>query len=138
MQISWSDGVVTLKLSLFAVLLPTMSPLLLCLQLLHVLIQSIEPLFPDLPVTLGPIGDFFQGTGIDSTPPPLRVPSLHDQSRAFQHTKVLRDGGHTHFKRLGEFANRAFAQKQTGQDGSACRVRKRCKRGTQSITRHCY
>src|SRR6266566_9976494 len=133
MQISRSDGVVTLKLSLFAVLLPTMSLLLLCLQLLYVLVQSIKPLFPDLPVALGPIGHFFQGTGIDSTASPLRVPPLHDQSRAFQHTKVLRDGGHTHFKRLGELANRAFAHKQTGQDGSASRVRKRCKRGVQSI-----
>jgi hypothetical protein len=63
----------------------------------------------------------------------VRQEPLQFRNQVLEYTKVLRDGGHTHFKRLGEFANRAFAQKQTGQDGSASRVRKRCKRGAQSI-----
>src|SRR5260370_35762375 len=94
-------------------MLPTICFLLLCLQLFYVLVQSVKALFPDLPVAFGPIGHFFQGTGLDSTPAPLRVPPLRDQSRPLQYTKVLRDGGPTHFKRLGAVTNRAFSQKQT-------------------------
>jgi hypothetical protein len=81
----------------------------LCLQLLYVIAQPIEPLFPDLPVVFGPIGYFFQWIRLDSTSPPLRIPPLRDQPRAFQHAKVLRHGRHTHIKRLGEFANGALA-----------------------------
>ncbi|HXA67914.1 MAG TPA: hypothetical protein VNV82_22325 [Bryobacteraceae bacterium] len=82
-----------------------MSLLLLCVQLLYVLVQSIQPLFPDLAVALGPIGHIFQGTGLDSTPAPLRVPPLRNQSRALQYAKVLGYRGHTHFKWLGKFTN---------------------------------
>jgi hypothetical protein len=67
-----------------------MTVLVLCVQLLYIFIQSIKPLFPDLAVVFGPIGHFFQGTSHDSTPSPLRVPSLRDQSCAFQCTKILR------------------------------------------------
>jgi hypothetical protein len=48
--------VVTLKLSLFAAL-PTTILRLLRFQLFEIRVQSIEPFFPDVPVSLGPVDD---------------------------------------------------------------------------------
>jgi len=113
-----------------------MSLPLLCIELLYVFCQSIEPFFPDLPIAVCPVGDFFQGTTLDPAAAPLCVPPLGDQAGVFQHTKVFGDGGHAHFEGLGEFADGAFAQKQTGKDGSAGGIRKGCKCGGQSIGCH--
>jgi hypothetical protein len=109
---------------------------LLCIQLLHVLFQTVEPLFPDLPVAAGPLGYFFQRIALDAAAPPLRVPPLRDEPGVFQHAKVLGYGGHTHFERFGEFADGTFAQQETGEDGSTGGIREGCECNAQSIFGH--
>src|SRR5688572_27814370 len=91
-RISSSDGVLTLNVSLFTALLPTMARLL-SLHLLQVRVQTIEAVFPDLPVLLGPRGDLPQGRGLDPAPPPLRVLPARDQPRVLEHAQVLRHRG---------------------------------------------
>src|SRR6185436_14849773 len=107
--ISQSDGVVTLKLWLFAAV-PTAMFLLLFFQFLQVVAQPVEPGFPDVSIAVGPIGHFFQRAGLDSTWAPLCFASARNQSCALEHAQVLRYRGHAHVERLGELGDRAFAR----------------------------
>src|SRR6185436_2736386 len=82
-RISRSDGVVTLKVSLFATRPPTMF-LLLRFEMLQVGVQAIEPLFPDGAVALGPLGDLLERRRLQAAWPPLRFPSTRDQTGALE------------------------------------------------------
>src|SRR5262249_29434965 len=68
--ISRSEGVVTLKVSLFATRLAGMVPLLrfrgLCpFQFLKVAVEAIETCFPDMAIAFGPVGDFLEWSRFD-------------------------------------------------------------------------
>src|SRR5215217_8248377 len=77
MTISRSDGVVVLNVSLFAARLTGML-LLLCVHFLQVTVETIEPLFPDVPVSLRPRGNFLQWRRLDPARPPLGFASAGD------------------------------------------------------------
>src|SRR5687768_4503479 len=99
MRISRSDGVVTVKVPLFAAVLAGMF-LLLGFQLLQVGVETIETCFPDGTIAFGPLGDFLDRCGLDSARAPLGLPSARDQSGALEHAQVLRYRRHAHLKRL--------------------------------------
>src|SRR6266545_2985239 len=103
-RISRSDGVVTVKVSLFAALLTAMF-LLLRFELLPIGIEPIATLFPDRAIAVGPVGHLPERARLGPAGPRLRRPSSRDQSRSFEHAQVLRDGGETHVERLGQFGD---------------------------------
>src|SRR5262245_34205298 len=107
MRISTSDGVVTTKLSLFAARFPIMLRLPL-LQLLQVQIEPIQPALPDVAILFGPAGHVLQRSRVDPAMPPLRIAAPRDETRAFQDTQVLRNGGHAHLEGLSQFRHRAL------------------------------
>jgi hypothetical protein len=90
-RISTSDGVVTVKLSLFAVPLPIMS-CLLPFHFLKIGIQPVESLFPNVPVPLGPLGHVLERTRLEAAVPPLCLASAGDETGALEHAQVLRHG----------------------------------------------
>jgi hypothetical protein len=91
---------------------------LLCLDFLQIVVQSIQPLFPEMPVTFGPLLDLFQRAPLDPAASELGIASLRNQACPLKHAKVLRDARLAHCKWLGKFTYRALAQQQTTQDGS--------------------
>src|SRR5687768_11772404 len=103
--ISRSEGVVTLKVSLFAALLTGMS-FLLRFELLQIGLEAIEPLFPDRAIALRPFGHFFQRCRFEPAGPPLRLAPPDDQSSPLEDAQVFGDGGHAHLERLGQFGDR--------------------------------
>src|SRR6187200_3064935 len=121
--ISRSEGVVALKLSLFATLLTAMFPLLLLrfllFQFLQIVVEPVEACFPDMPVAFGALGHLLEGTSLQPARPPLRLASARNQARAFEHAEVLRDGGHAHVEGLGEFGDGTFTRDETRQDRAA-------------------
>src|SRR5829696_3064594 len=135
MRISRSDGVVTVKVALFAAVLAGMS-LLLVFQLLQVGVESIETGFPDRAVPLGPVGNVLEGRRLDPARAPLRFPAAGDEPGALEHAQVLRDGRHAHLEGLGELGHGALAGREPGQDGPAGRVGESRKRGTEVVSVH--
>src|SRR5882724_8048682 len=134
MRISVSDGVVTTKLSVFA-LLTTMT-FLLRLQFLQVLVQTIESLFPDVAVALGPLGNRFERGPLDAARPPLRITPAGDQPRTLEDPEVLGHRGHAHVERLGELADRALARSEPSQNGPASGIGQGGEGGAQSVGLH--
>ena len=84
--------------------------------------QAIEALLPELPISLGPVRDFFERSRVDAAAPELRVPALRDQSGALQHSQVFGDGGRADLEWFGQFADRAFARQEARENGSAGRA----------------
>jgi hypothetical protein len=89
MTISDSEVVVIVKLALFAAVLSSMAFLLLLgllfrfgLELVQIVVEAIEPRFPELSVRLGPVGDVFQRAGFDPAEAPLGVAAPGDQAGA--------------------------------------------------------
>src|SRR4029453_17880665 len=139
MTISRSDGVVTVKVLLFATLLTAMFLLLLFrFQFLEVTLEAIEPPFPDLAIALGPVGHFLQRAGFEPARAPLRFAAARDESRPLEHTQMLRDGGQAHVERRGELAHRALTRHELRQNRAACRVGQGGKREAQRGAGHLY
>src|SRR5256885_1639370 len=65
--------------------------LLLRLQVLEVIVEAVETLFPETAVVLDPVGDILQRPGVEPAWPPLRLAAARDQSGAFEHLEVLGD-----------------------------------------------
>ena len=86
--ISRSDGMVSLKVSLFAARLTGMF-LLLRFQRLQIALEPIEAGFPDVAITFGPFGHLLEGAGVDPTRSPLRLAPARNESRTLEHSKVL-------------------------------------------------
>src|SRR5205809_2659037 len=63
--------------------------LLLQLQFLQVLVQTIEPLLPDDAITLDPLVDLLERACLERRGPPLRLFAARHESRAFEHLDVL-------------------------------------------------
>src|SRR5262249_19491598 len=113
--ISRSEGVVVLKVWLFATLLTAIS-FLLPFQFVQVVVESVEARLPDVAIPFGPVSHFLQRARFDAARPPLGLPAPGDEAGALEHAQVLRDGGHAHVERLGELGHRAFARGQAGEN----------------------
>src|SRR5688572_26137045 len=116
---SVSDGVVTLKVRLFAALLADMGFLLRVpgFHLLQVGVEAFETRLPDVAVALGPVGHLLEWGRLDAARPPLRLAPARDQAGALQHPQVLGDRRHAHVERLGQLGDRALASDQPPKDG---------------------
>src|SRR5687767_5522984 len=85
--ISRSDGVVALKVSLFATMPAAMFLLLGC-KFLQVGFETIETLFPDDAVPLGPVRHFLERRRFEAARPPLGLASPDDEPCALEYAQV--------------------------------------------------
>src|SRR5437773_5993753 len=134
-RVSWmsrSDGVVTLKLSLFATRFTAIS-LLLRFELPQVGIEAIETLFPDRAVALGPRGDFLERSRLEPAGPPLGLASTRDQARPFEHPQMLRDRGQTDLERSGQLGDRALPRDESRENRAAGGIRQGRERRAQLV-----
>src|SRR5437773_8080639 len=79
---------------------PAAMALLLHLQFLQVLVQTIEPLLPDDAITLDPLVDLLERACLERRGPPLRLFAARHESRAFEHLDVLTHRGKAHVEGL--------------------------------------
>src|SRR6516162_3166472 len=96
--------------------------LLPALQFAEILVEAIKTVVPEAAVVLEPLGSVLEWPRLDPAGPPLRFAATRDQPGPFQHLQVLGDGGKTHRKRLGEFADRGLARGQPCQDSAPRRI----------------
>src|SRR6266576_6678620 len=80
--------------------------LLLHLQFLQVLVQTIEPLLPDVAIALDPLIDLFERARLERRRPPLRLLAARHESRAFEHLDVLAHRGEAHVERFRDVGHR--------------------------------
>ena len=85
-------------------------------------IPPIWRLLKETAVFIDPVGNFSERTGVEMTGTPLRVAAARDQSGAFEHFEMLRDGGERHLDRFGQLRHGCFAGRQPRQDGPAGRI----------------
>src|SRR5262245_17209983 len=133
--ISRSEGVVTLKVSLFAARTAGMS-LLLRFQVLQVHLELVEASLPDVAIALRPLGDLLERARLDPAGPPLGLAALGDEARALQHAQVLGDAGQAHVERLRQLRDRALALGQARQDGPPGGIGEGGERGAEGVGRH--
>src|SRR5271155_3493563 len=107
--------------------------LLLGLLLGKVVVQAVETLLPSHTIFLNPIGDLFERSCLDAAGTPLRRATAGDKPRGFKHFEVPRDGGHTHFKRLGKLRDGRLAGHQVRKDGAASGISKGGESGSELI-----
>lgn len=62
---------------------------LLLLQVLKIIVPSIEASFPKAAIIPYPIGDGLQCSGLQAARPPLGVASARSQTRSFQYLQVF-------------------------------------------------
>src|SRR4051812_50054095 len=69
------------------------------LELLHIVVQPVEALFPELAVAVRKPGDFLQRRGDQPAWPALRIAPPLDEAGALEHLQVLRDCRQAHVER---------------------------------------
>src|SRR5439155_18950828 len=117
-------------------LLPAGMALLLFLQLLQMLFQTIEALLPEIAVVFQPVDGVLERISRKAARPPLRLAATHNQASALQHLKVLGDCGKAHREWFGERGDRSLARGQASQDRAPCRIGQGCEGGGQTIGQH--
>src|SRR6476646_7765110 len=140
MRISWSETVVTVKLSLLA-LLASMTLLLLvllrfawlALELVEVIAEPFEPPLPEVAIMLRPVGDGGERRGLDAARPPLRVDAPRDEPRTLEHLQGLGDGREAHVEGRCELGHRALARHEAREDRAARRVGEGGKGGAERV-----
>jgi hypothetical protein len=101
-----------------------------------VIVEAAEARLPQAPVLINPVGDVFQGGGLQTARAPLGFTSPRDEPGPFEHFEVLGDGGKAHLERLGEFGDRGLPRGESRQDGSARRIGQRRERPIQQVSGH--
>ena len=99
--------------------------LLLLLEFLEVVIESIEGLFPEAAVVFEPVRDRPEWPRREAAGPPLRFAAARDQIGAFQHLQVLRNRRLIEGSRVAD-RRPAGASRQDAAgvgEGSECRAR---------------
>src|SRR5439155_16985621 len=97
----------------------------LLLELLDVVVHSVEAGFPDGPVLLGPRRNRLEWCGVEGARSVLGALAPCDQPRPFEHLDVLRDGRQRHVEGLGEVVDVCFALREARQNRSPRRVGQR-------------
>src|SRR5262245_44789564 len=94
--ISRSSGLVSLyfgmTLPLFFLVIVAVPVALICLQLLQVGLQAIQPLVPEPAIAFQPVINGPQAVRCDTARAPLRRAAARDQPGPLQHLEVLGDG----------------------------------------------
>src|SRR4051812_22676499 len=89
------------------------------LQAPEIVIEPVEPFFPELAIAIEPIVDAFEGRRLEPTRAPLRLATACDQPGALEHLEVLGNCRPTDVERLGQFGYRRFAERKPRQDRAA-------------------
>ena len=92
------------------------------LNFAQIVFQAIETLFPEAAIALDPIGCLLERTCFEPARTPLRLASARDQTGAFEHLKMLRDGGKGHLEWLGQLRDRDLAGGKAGKYRAASRI----------------
>src|SRR5687768_3109367 len=133
----------SLSLSLLFVCAATMALLLVRLlallislfglQFLHVLLEIVEALLPELAIVAEPLRCTRERLRFEAARAKLRVAAARDEACALEHLEVLRDGGLAHVERLHEVRHRRFALSETRQDRAPRGVGKRSERQVERV-----
>src|SRR6266550_1681094 len=110
--------------------------LLLHLQFLQVLVQTIEPLLPDDAIALDPFVDLFERARLERRRPPLRLLAARHESRTFEHLEVLAHRREAHLERLRDLGHRRATLRETREDRTPRRVGEGTERETQAVDSH--
>src|SRR6266571_638665 len=110
--------------------------LLLHLQFLQVLVQTIEPLLPDHAIALDPFVDLFERARLERRRPPLRLLAARHKSRAFEHLEVLAHRGEAHVERLRDLGHRRDTLRETREDRTPRRVGEGTEREAEAVDSH--
>src|SRR5437773_6206216 len=110
--------------------------LLLHLQFLQVLVQTIEPLLPDDAIALDPLVDLFERARLERRRPPLRLLAARHKSCAFEHLEVLAHGGEAHVERLRDLGHRRATLRETREDRTPRRVGEGTEREAEAVDSH--
>src|SRR5436309_2207934 len=110
--------------------------LLLHLQFLQVLVETIEPLLPDDAIAPDPLVDLFERARLERRRPPLRLLAARHESRAFEHLEVLAHSGEAHLERLRDLGHRRATLRETREDRTPRRVGEGTEREAEAIDSH--
>src|SRR5881396_17312 len=110
--------------------------LLLHLQFLQVLVETIEPLLPDDAIALDPFVDLFEWARLERRRAPLRLLAARHESRAFEHLEVLAHRGEAHLERLRDLGHRRATLRETREDRTPRRVGEGTEREAEAVDRH--
>src|ERR1700688_779031 len=107
--------------------------LLLGLQRLQIIVETIEPLLPEPAIFVEPVVRLLERGRFDLARPHLRIAGARDQPGALKHLEMLGDGGQTHLEWRGQFRHRGFPEREAGQDGAAGGGGERRERGAEAV-----
>src|SRR5438552_6429924 len=110
--------------------------LLLHMQFLQVLVQTIEPLLQDDAIALDPFVDLFERARLERRRPPLRLPAAGHKSCAFEHLEVLAHGGEAHVERLRDLGHRRATLRETRKNRTPRRVGEGPERDAEAVDSH--
>src|SRR5206468_3492276 len=110
--------------------------LLLLLQFLQVVVQTIEPLLPDHAIALDPRVDLLERARLERRRPPLRLLAARHEARALEHLQVLADRGEAHVERLRDLGHRRATLRKTGEDRAPRRIGQGAEGEAQPVDRH--
>src|SRR2546428_6775969 len=122
--------------SMSTTLSPPAMALLLHLQFLQVLVQTIEPLLPDDAIALDPFVDLFERARLERGRSPLRLLAARHESRAFEHLEVLAHRGEAHVERLRDLGHRRATFRETREDRTPRRVGEGTEREAEAVDSH--
>ena len=103
------------------------------LQYSEIVVEAIEPLFPEPAIFLEPVVGFLERARLDPAGPHLRVAAARDQAGALEHLQMLGDRRQAHVERLGELQHRRFAEREPRKDGAPRRVGKGREGGAEAV-----
>src|SRR5262245_12072777 len=106
------------------------------LQYLQVVVEPIEPLFPESAILLEPLVGFPKSAHIDSAGTHLRIPATRDESGALEDLQVLGNRRKAHVERLGELQHGRLAKCEPREDCPPRRVGEGCEGAAETIGRH--
>jgi hypothetical protein len=99
----------------------------------QIIVEAIEGTLPVLAIALDPVRDLFKRSRIETAWAPLSFTAAPDEAGAFEDLEVLGDGGRANGKRLSEFFDRGFAERETGQNGATGGIGKGGEGGAEMV-----
>src|SRR4051794_18834782 len=118
--------------------LPTFSGIFraFLLNFVEMAAEPVEGAFPELAVTVQPVGRCAESSAIKARRPQLRFPASRDEAGVLEDLDVLGHRLKAQLEGFGELVDRRFAIRQPGQDRPPCRIGQRGERLAQFVDRH--
>jgi hypothetical protein len=102
---------------------------------LQIILQAIEPLFPQPAIFAQPVVDILERDRLDLARPHLRIAAARDQTGMLQHLEMLGDGRQAHRERFGQFRYRGLSEREAGEYGAPRRIGESGKGGAEAVGR---